>query len=68
MEVTGLAEDYANLMARLKSGDLDEFTVEPADFMAFQTAYMQFESRKRIVGQAEKNGKIIYHYDHDQTQ
>nr|WP_306418835.1 hypothetical protein [Secundilactobacillus hailunensis] len=66
--MTDLAEDYANLMARLKSGDLDEFTVEPADFMTFQTAYMQFESRKRVVGQAEKNGKIIYRYDHDQTQ
>ncbi|WP_252898919.1 hypothetical protein [Secundilactobacillus odoratitofui] len=51
-----MAEDYANLMAQLKSGELDEFTVEPADFMAFQTAYMSFESRKRIIGKAEKKG------------
>ncbi|MTV81993.1 hypothetical protein [Secundilactobacillus folii] len=63
-----MAEDYANLMAQLKAGQLNEFTVEPKDFMAFQRAYMNFESRKRVVGRAEKNGQIIYHYDHEQTQ
>lgn len=63
-----LAEDYANLMAKLKSGEIDEFTVEPDEFMTFQKAYMQFESRKRVVGRADKGGQIVYHYDHDQTQ
>lgn len=55
-------------MMQLKNGEIETFTVEPADFMTFQTAYMAFEFRKRIIGKAEKNGTVIYHYDHDQTQ
>ncbi|GAA3609655.1 hypothetical protein [Secundilactobacillus similis] len=63
-----MATDYTALMMQLKNGEIDTFTVEPADFMTFQTAYMAFEFRKRIIGKAEKNGTVIYHYDHDQTQ
>lgn len=67
MGVTGLTDDYASLLEQLKDGTIDELKVTPTDFMTFQIAYMAFESRKRVIGTAEKNGTIIYHYDHEQT-
>ncbi|WP_288528529.1 hypothetical protein [uncultured Secundilactobacillus sp.] len=61
-----MEKDYSELMTQLKSGELDALEVHPDEFMAFYEAYMAFESRKRIVGAAEKNGIITYHYDHEQ--
>ncbi|WP_382339087.1 hypothetical protein [Levilactobacillus tongjiangensis] len=60
-----LDKDYTDLMNQLKDKKIDSFTVTPAEFPAFQRAFMAFETRKRVVGQAEKNGQLIYHYDHD---
>lgn len=53
-------------MEQLKSGELAELEVHPDEFMAFYDAYMTFESRKRVIGSAEKNGIITYRYDHEQ--
>ncbi|WP_055679725.1 hypothetical protein [Secundilactobacillus kimchicus] len=53
-----MEKDYSELMTQLKSGELDAVEVHPDEFMAFYEAYMAFESRKRIVGAAEKK----WHY------
>lgn len=57
--------DFTELMNQLKDKKIEQFEVTPEDFPAFQKAFMAFETRKRVVGQAEKGGKLIYHYDHD---
>ncbi|NLR10563.1 MULTISPECIES: hypothetical protein [Lactobacillaceae] len=57
--------DFTDLMNQLKDKKIDQFEVTPTDFPAFQKAFMAFETRKRVVGQAQKDGKLIYHYDHD---
>lgn len=57
--------DFTDLMNQLKDKKIAQFEVTPADFPAFQKAFMAYETRKRVVGKAEKNGKLIYHYDHD---
>lgn len=60
-----MARDFTDLMNQLKERKIDQFEVEPAEFQAFQRAYMAFDTRKRVIGQAHKNGKLIYRYDHD---
>ncbi|MCH4123909.1 MAG: hypothetical protein LKH74_08785 [Levilactobacillus sp.] len=58
-----MAKDFTALMNQLKNKELDEFEVTPEEFPAFQKAFMAFETRKRVVGQAHKGGKLIYRYD-----
>ncbi|AYM02868.1 hypothetical protein [Levilactobacillus yiduensis] len=60
-----MAKDFTDLMNQLKDKKLDEFEVTPEEFPAFQKAFMAFETRKRVVGQAHKGGKLIYRYDDD---
>ncbi|WP_125573642.1 hypothetical protein [Levilactobacillus huananensis] len=60
-----MAEDFTDLLNQLKDGKIDQFDVTPASFPAFQKAFMAFDTRKRVVGQAHKDGKLVYHYDHD---
>ncbi|WP_125583686.1 hypothetical protein [Levilactobacillus cerevisiae] len=61
-------KDFTALMNQLKDKELDEFEVTPEEFPAFQKAFMAFETRKRVVGQADKGGKLIYRYDDDGQQ
>ncbi len=61
-------KDFTALMNQLKNKELDEFEVTPEEFPAFQKAFMAFETRKRVVGQADKGGKLIYRYDDDGQQ
>lgn len=60
-----MARDFTALMKQLKDGQIDKFTIGPDDFSDFQRAFMAFDTRKRVIGQAQKNGQIIYRYDHD---
>lgn len=60
-----MAQDYTELMNQLKDQKIDQFEIGPEEFPAFQQAFMAFDTRKRIIGQAHKGGKIIYRYDHD---
>ncbi|WP_395361622.1 hypothetical protein [Levilactobacillus parabrevis] len=60
-----VARDFTDLMNQLKDKKIEQFEVTPEDFPAFQKAFMAYETRKRVVGKAEKNGKLIYHYDYD---
>jgi len=60
-----LAKDFTALMKQLKDKQLSTFEVTPEEFPAFQKAFMAFDTRKRVIGQAEKGGTLIYHYDQD---
>ncbi|GKT04287.1 hypothetical protein ACRYI5_09760 [Furfurilactobacillus sp. WILCCON 0119] len=58
-------EDYAAKLEQLHDGTLDELTVTPDQFMAFQQALMNVEYRQRIVGAATRGGEVTYHYQTD---
>ncbi|WP_282570053.1 hypothetical protein [Apilactobacillus kunkeei] len=36
--------------------------VKPDEFAEFQVAYMNFDTRKRVIGKADQNGVITYTY------
>ncbi len=57
--------DYAQLLEKLESGEIDKLEVKPETFMQFQTAYMNFDHRKRVIGSATEGGLITYVYEHD---
>ncbi len=60
-----LATDYTQLMEALRHGERDSFTVTPDEFMAFHDAYMKYEYRKRVIGTADLDGRIVYHFEKD---
>lgn len=57
-----MMEDYPALLEELRSGDRQELTVTPDQFINFQQALMNYEFRQRIVGQASRGGNITYRY------
>ncbi|MCM8653672.1 MULTISPECIES: hypothetical protein [Lactiplantibacillus] len=60
-----MATDYTQLMEALRHGERDSFTVTPDEFMAFHDAYMKYEYRKRVIGMADLDGRIVYHFEKD---
>jgi len=61
-------QDYNQLLEKLESGEIEKIEVKPESFMAFQTAYMNFDHRKRVVGSATEGGVITYVYERDDKQ
>ncbi|CAM3250423.1 hypothetical protein [Lactiplantibacillus plajomi] len=60
-----MAPDYSQLMEDLRTGKRESFSVDPENFMAFHDAYMAYEYRKRIIGMADLDGHVVYHFDKD---
>ncbi|MFC6295457.1 hypothetical protein ACFQH1_09625 [Lactiplantibacillus daoliensis] len=60
-----MATDFHQLMEDLRTGKQASFSVEPKDFMSFHAAYMSYEYRKRIIGMADLDGHVVYHFDKD---
>ncbi|MFC6179853.1 hypothetical protein [Lactiplantibacillus daowaiensis] len=58
-----MATDYTALMEALRTGERETFSVDPKDFMVFHDAYMSYEYRKRIIGMADLDGHVVYHFD-----
>lgn len=52
-------------MEALRHGERDSFTVTPDEFMAFHDTYMKYEYRKRVIGTADLDGRIVYHFEKD---
>ncbi|EHO50863.1 hypothetical protein [Lentilactobacillus kisonensis] len=59
--------DYAEQLKQLESGAIDKIEVQPANFMDFQTAYMNFDRRKRVIGTANQGGMVTYVFEHDEA-
>ena len=57
--------DYTQLMEDLRTGKREDFSVTPEQFMLFHNAYMNYEYRKRIIGIADLDGRITYHFEQD---
>ncbi|WP_274705545.1 hypothetical protein [Fructilactobacillus carniphilus] len=39
--------------------------MQPDQFFVFQQAFMDYPTRKRVVGTAFENGVVVYHYAAD---
>lgn len=61
-------QDYQQQLEKLESGEIDKIEVKPESFMAFQTAYMNFDHRKRVIGSATEGGVITFVYDRHDKQ
>ncbi|WP_429971339.1 hypothetical protein ACQW5G_01590 [Fructilactobacillus sp. Tb1] len=57
--------DYTELLNQLRDGKISELTITPDEFFIFQQAFMDYETRKRIIGTAGDKGIVVYHYDND---
>ncbi|WP_461213003.1 hypothetical protein [Lacticaseibacillus sp. GG6-2] len=57
-----MTPDYTQLMDQLRAGEIDQIAIDPSTFNAFRTAWTNYPARKEIVGTAQREGKIIYHY------
>jgi len=57
--------DYTELLDQLRDGKIKELTITPDEFLVFQQAFMDYETRKRIIGNAGDQGIVVYHYDND---
>ncbi|MFD0897810.1 hypothetical protein [Loigolactobacillus binensis] len=55
--------DYLTQIKELAAGKREEIAVAQADFYAFRTAWLQFPQRKSIVGEAQRGGNVVYHFE-----
>ncbi|WP_125766844.1 hypothetical protein [Lapidilactobacillus wuchangensis] len=58
-----MALNYHQLIDDLINGKINELSVPPADFMAFRDIWQDLPQRTEIVGNAQRNGTIIYHFN-----
>lgn len=58
-----LASNYQEQINDLMAGKIKQISVPPAEFMAFRRVWLDLPQRKEIVGVAQRNGTIIYHFD-----
>lgn len=65
--MTDQNQDFGRLLEKLESGEIDKIKVKPESFMQFQTAYMNFDHRKRVIGSATEGGVVTYVYENDDT-
>ncbi|MFD1465997.1 hypothetical protein ACFQ4L_07970 [Lapidilactobacillus mulanensis] len=54
--------DYQEKLNELMAGKVAEVTVSAADFDAFHRVWQDLPQRKEIVGNAQRNGTVIYRY------
>ncbi|WP_223700546.1 hypothetical protein [Sutcliffiella deserti] len=52
----------AEILNKLKSGDLTQYKVTKEEFMAFRKVLVNREDFKHFRGIARHNGEVIYHY------
>lgn len=55
-------EEYTALLDQLRDGEIETLTIDPSEFFVFQQAFMDYKTRKRIVGKAGNKGIVVYHY------
>ncbi|MCM3586242.1 hypothetical protein M3182_10920 [Mesobacillus maritimus] len=55
-------EDINDILDRLKSGELTEYRVLKADFLAFRQVLVNRKDFKNFRGIAQRGGDVIYQY------
>lgn len=54
---------YEQMIQELMDGKIQNIEVKREEVMAFREAWLKIENRKFVVGKAELNGNVTYHYD-----
>ncbi|BAO06792.1 MULTISPECIES: hypothetical protein [Enterococcus] len=54
---------YEQMIQELMDGKIQKIEVKREEVMAFREAWLKIENRKFVVGKAELNGNVTYHYD-----
>ncbi|WP_412988347.1 hypothetical protein ACLJJ6_06235 [Pediococcus siamensis] len=62
-----MARDFSNLLEQLRQGSLKELKVEADEFADFQPIYMKYDQRKRVIGEAQRNGTVIYRFESNEN-
>ncbi|MCE4048482.1 MULTISPECIES: hypothetical protein [Bacillaceae] len=57
-----LQEEVIHVLEQLKSGELKEYKVSKADFLAFRLELVKREDFKHYRGIAQRGGDVIYQY------
>ncbi|TPR40840.1 hypothetical protein DY124_00040 [Apilactobacillus micheneri] len=55
-------QKYTELLNQLKNNEISKLVIKPDEFLDFQVAFMNFDTRKRVSGKASENGIITYTY------
>ncbi|MGX5377755.1 hypothetical protein ACWCL1_05855 [Ligilactobacillus sp. LYQ135] len=58
-----MATDYQKILDELRTGEIKEYDVDMDHFMEFQKVLMNYQYKKSIVGEAKRNGGVVYHFD-----
>lgn len=54
---------YEQMIQELMDGKIQKIEVKHEEVMTFREAWLKIENRKFVVGKAELNGNVTYHYD-----
>ncbi|MGM0108106.1 hypothetical protein [Enterococcus sp. AZ172] len=54
---------YEQMIQELMDGKIQKIEVKREEVMVFREAWLKIENRKFVVGKAELNGNVTYHYD-----
>ena len=54
---------YEQMIQELMDGKIQKIEVKREEVMSFREAWLKIENRKFVVGKAELNGNVTYHYD-----
>lgn len=60
-------KDYLKLLNELKQGTIDNLEIEASEFQSFQAVFMDFPERKQVIGIADREGKITYHFEKNEN-
>ncbi|KMK75447.1 hypothetical protein [Alkalihalobacillus pseudalcaliphilus] len=56
-------EQYAQALAELREGTIDEYRVAKADFLAFRVVLLAQEDAQSFRGNAQIGGDVVYTYE-----
>ncbi|GEL15420.1 hypothetical protein [Pediococcus cellicola] len=62
-----MARDFSSLLEQLRQGSIKELKVEADEFNEFQPIYMKYDQRKRVIGEAQRNGTVIYRFENNEN-
>lgn len=57
-----MSANFEQDLAALVEGSISEIEVAPSDFLTFRNAWAKRPDSKEIIGTAQRDGKVIYHF------
>lgn len=60
--------DYVIELDRLRKHEIQNLEVTNAEFPQFREAWLQQKYRDHIVGEAQRNGDVIYHWEEKEKE